>query len=427
MSVPSQAVPEAGTATSMQPAIVVTMLALLLGIQPVTTDLYLPALPSIRTELGASMAQTQLTLSALLLAFGCAQLVLGPLSDRFGRRPVLLVGLAAYVLAAIASAAAPTMQLLIVARTLQGAAMGAAVMCARAIVRDLYAPAAGARVMSRALSGLGVIACLCAPLGSLLATYLGWRHALLVLAVFGAGTLALVALRFHETVPAKNPRALQLGTLLPTWRGILHNRSFQAFTLLTCGSYGLLFTFLASSSFMFIQVLGLSKTTYGLVMLWTSAWYVAGTFLCRRWLARHGVVGSVARGGFLSLGGTSLMALLVLSGIHSPWALLLPMALCMLGHGVHQPCGQTGAIGPFAQAAGAASALNGFMQMVVAFGVGAWLGVALEERSTKPLALGIAFWGAVLALLAWQRLRRGLRLFRASIQELRADRERLRP
>ena len=385
----------------MQPATIVLLLALLLGIQPVTTDLYLPALPSIRTELGASMAQTQLTLSALLLAFGCAQLVLGPLSDRFGRRPVLLVGLAAYVLAAIASAAAPTMQLLIVARTLQGAAMGAAVMCARAIVRDLYAPAAGARVMSRALSGLGVIACLCAPLGSLLATYLGWRHALLVLAVFGAGTLALVALRFHETVPAKNPRALQLGTLLPTWRGILHNRSFQAFTLLTCGSYGLLFTFLASSSFMFIQVLGLSKTTYGLVMLWNSAWYVAGTFLCRRWLARHGVVGSVARGGFLSLGGTSLMALLVLSGIHSPWALLLPMALCMLGHGVHQPCGQSGAVGPFPQAAGAASALNGFCMMVLAFGVGAVLGQTMTGHTLLPMALGMWFFGAWVALVAW--------------------------
>ena len=401
MSVPSQAVPEAGTATSMQPAIVVTMLALLLGIQPVTTDLYLPALPSIRTELGASMAQAQLTLSALLLAFGCAQLVLGPLSDRFGRRPVLLVGLAAYVLAAVASAAAPTMQLLIVARTLQGAAMGAAVMCARAIVRDLYAPAAGARVMSRALSGLGVIACLCAPLGSLLATYLGWRHALLVLAVFGAGTLALVALRFHETVPAKNPRALQLGTLLPTWRGILRNRSFQAFTLLTCGSYGLLFTFLATSSFVFIQVLGLSKTAYGLVLLWTSVWYVAGTFLCRRWLARHGVVGSVARGGFLSLGGTTLMALLVLAGVHSPWALLLPMALSMLGHGVHQPCGQSGAVGPFPQAAGAASALNGFCMMVLAFCVGAVLGQVMTGNTLLPMALGMWFFGAWTALVAW--------------------------
>ena len=131
----------------MQPATIVLLLALLLGIQPITTDLYLPALPALSQALGASMAQSQLTLSALLLAFGCAQLVLGPLSDRFGRKPILLWGLAAYVLAAVAGVMAPSIELLIVARTVQGAAMGAAVMCARAVVRDLYAPAAGARVM----------------------------------------------------------------------------------------------------------------------------------------------------------------------------------------------------------------------------------------------------------------------------------------
>ena len=112
----------------MQPATIVLLLALLLGIQPITTDLYLPALPALSQGLGASMAQSQLTLSALLLAFGCAQLVLGPLSDRFGRKPILLWGLAAYVLAAVAGVLAPSIELLIVARTVQGAAMGAAVM-----------------------------------------------------------------------------------------------------------------------------------------------------------------------------------------------------------------------------------------------------------------------------------------------------------
>ena len=150
------------TGMAQRPALTVLLLALLLGIQPVTTDLYLPALPALTAGYGASMAQAQLTLSALLLAFGVSQLVLGPLSDRFGRRPVLLWGMAAYVMAAIGSALAPSMDLLIVWRALQGAAMGAAVMCARAIVRDLYLPADGARVMSRALTGLGVIACICA-------------------------------------------------------------------------------------------------------------------------------------------------------------------------------------------------------------------------------------------------------------------------
>ena len=309
----------------MQPATIVLLLALLLGIQPITTDLYLPALPALSQALGASMAQSQLTLSALLLAFGCAQLVLGPLSDRFGRKPILLWGLAAYVLAAVAGVMAPSIELLIVARTVQGAAMGAAVMCARAVVRDLYAPAAGARVMSRALSGLGVIACLSAPVGGLASDLFGWRAALLLPAVFGAVTLALVVWRFVESVPVKNPRALHPGTLLRTWGVILRNPTFVAFCALTCASYGLLFTFLAASSFVFIQVLGLSKTQYGLVMFWNSLWYVAGTFLCRYWLQRHGVRGTVARAGGLALVGATAMGVLALAGVVSVWAIVLPL------------------------------------------------------------------------------------------------------
>ena len=144
----------------MPASTVVFLLALMMGIQPVTTDLYLPALPALATNLNATMAQAQYTLSALLLAFGASQLVWGPLSDRFGRKPILITGLAAYVLASIGSAFAGTIDLLIYWRILQGLAMGAVVMCGRALVRDLYAPIDGAKVMSKGLSGLGVIACL---------------------------------------------------------------------------------------------------------------------------------------------------------------------------------------------------------------------------------------------------------------------------
>ena len=124
----------------MAPGLTILLLSLLLGLQPITTDLYLPALPALTEGFGASMVQAQLTLTALMLAFGLSQLIWGPLSDRFGRRPILLLGLTAYVLASVASTLAPTMEALIFWRTLQGAAMGAAVMCARAIVRDLYSP-----------------------------------------------------------------------------------------------------------------------------------------------------------------------------------------------------------------------------------------------------------------------------------------------
>lgn len=384
----------------MSPALVVLVLSLLLGIQPVTTDLYLPALPALTDGFGAPMAQAQLTLSALLLAFGVSQLFWGPLSDRFGRRPILLWGLAAYVIAAIGSALAPSMSLLILWRIVQGAAMGAGVMCARAIVRDLYTPVAGARAMSRGLTGLGVIACLSAPLGGLLSDVFNWRAALLALAVFGAVSLAVIALRFEETLGLKNPRALEPRMLTRTWWAIVRNPTFVAFSLLSTASYGGLFTFLASSSFVFIGVLGLSKTQYGLVMFSMSFVYILGTFACRRLLPRFGVRRSVAMAAVLTLAGGLLTAALAWAGVRSVWAILLPFYLFILAHGVHQPCSQSGAIGPFPGAAGAASALNGFLMMIAAFAMGGWLG-RFMDGTVLPMAHGILFWSVCIALTAW--------------------------
>jgi DHA1 family bicyclomycin/chloramphenicol resistance-like MFS transporter len=346
------------------------------------------------------MRQTQLTLSALLLAFGVSQLVWGPLSDRFGRRPILLIGLSAYVLAAIGSTLAPGMTALIVWRAVQGAAMGAAVMGARAIVRDLYAPVQGARVMSKGLSGLGVIAFLSAPMGGLLTDTLSWRYALLALAVFGAVCLGLIAWRFEETLQRKNPQALQAATLLATWKSILRNPTFLAFSALSAASYGGLFTFLAASSFVFMNVLALSKTQYGWLMALNSLAYIGGTFLCRHWLPRFGVRRSLKWAGALSLSGGTLMAVPSLMGVQSVWAIMPAQLLFIIGHGIHQPCGQSGAVGPFPHAAGAASAVNGFLMMLAAFAMGSWLGTHMDG-SVRPLTLGVWFWSGLIALTAW--------------------------
>lgn len=387
----------------MSPGLIVLVLSLLLGLQPITTDLYLPALPTITQVFGAAMSQAQLTLSALLLAFGVSQLVWGPLSDRFGRRPVLLTGTALYVLASLGSAAATSIEQLIVLRVLQGTAMGAGVMCARAVVRDLYAPTEGARVMSKGLSGLGVIACLSAPVGGLLAEYLGWRAALLALAVFGALALTVLALRFEETLDRKNPSALEAGTLWRTWGQIARHPTFWAYAVLATASYAGLFTFLAAGSFVFIGVLGLSKPAYGLAMLTMSLSYIAGTFMCRRLLPRFGVRRTVAIAGAATLTAGTSMGVMALMGVQSVAAIMVPFYLFMLGHGVHQPCGQSGAIGPFPQAAGAASALSGFLMMVIAFAMGGWLGrsLAANPGSVLPLTSGIWFWSVAIAATAW--------------------------
>ncbi|RYX96336.1 MAG: Bcr/CflA family efflux MFS transporter [Comamonadaceae bacterium] len=389
----------------MSAGLIVLILSMLLGIQPVTTDLYLPALPALTEGFGAPMAHAQLTLSALLLAFGTSQLFWGPLSDRFGRRPILLWGLAAYTLAAFGSTFAPSMEMLIAWRVVQGAAMGAVVMCARAIVRDLYQPSEGARIMSKGLSGLGVLACISAPVGGALAQYVGWRAALTAPAIFGALTLALVTLRFQESLARKNPDALRPVTLVRTWLGIVRNPAFATFSVLSAASYGGLFTFLAASSFVLIKVLGLSKTQYGLAMFSMCVAYVLGTFMCRRLLSRFGVRKTVGLAAFFSLTGGTLMGVMALAGVQHVLAIMLPFYLFMLGHGVHQPCGQSGAVGPFPQAAGAASALNGFIMMVVAFAMGGWLGAHLDG-TVLPLTNGVWFWSVLIAITAWTAVRK---------------------
>ena len=395
----------------MSPGLIVLVLSLLLGLQPIATDLYLPALPALTAGFGAPMSQAQLTLTALLLCFGVSQLVWGPLSDRFGRRPVLLAGMSAFVAASIGSTFSPSMEQLIVWRAVQGVAMGAGVMCARAIVRDLYAPSEGARVMSKGLTGLGLIACTAAPVGGLLSELFGWRVSLMSLAVFGAIALAVLAWRFEETLAQKNPRALEPRTLINNWVLIGRHPTFWAFALLSTASYGGLFTFLAASSFVFIRVLGVSTTGYGVLMFSMSFTYILGTFLCRYLLPRLGLRRTVAIAGGMTLTAGTTIGLLGLLGVQSVWAILVPFWLFMLAHGVHQPCGQSGAVGPFPHAAGAASALSGFLSMAAAFLMGGWLGVSLAgigagQGSVLPLTNGLWFWSVLIAATAWTLVQR---------------------
>ena len=389
----------------MTPLLVVSVLAMLLGIQPITTDLYLPALPGLAAELGSPMTRTQLTLSALLFAFGISQLFLGPIADRFGRRPVLLGGLSLYVVASLGAALSPGIDVLVLWRAVQGVGMGAAVVCARAMVRDLYVPTDGARVMSKALSGLGLIALASPLVGGAIASWLGWRTALLATGIFGAATLALVALRLPETARALDPYALRIAPMFANWWRIARHPSFVAWSLLVTCTYAGLLAFLASSSFVFIEVLGTSRMAAGMFIAGCSCCYIAGTFQCRRWLLRYGLAGAVKRGAVFTLVGGLTMAALSLAGVFGPWAIAVPQFIYSFGHGVHQPCGQAAVVGPFPRSAGAASALAGFILAAGAVLVGAWLGVAMDG-TVFPLTLTVGAMSVATAAVAWTLVQR---------------------
>ncbi len=380
-------------------------LSLLLGLQPVTTDLYLPALPQLTRALGASMSMAQQTMAALLLSFGLAQLFWGPVADRVGRRPVLLSGLSVYTLASLACALAPNVELLVLGRFAQGVGMAAAVVCARAIVRDLYEPLEGARVMAWGLTGLGVLAITSPSLGGVVTAVGGWRMALATVALVGACVLAFIFLRLPETARQRRHDATQARVLLANLWHIARHRVFIAWALLTGTSYAGLFTMLAGSSFTYMDVLGVSPTVYGLLLGSNSLAYIAGTFVCRRWVVRFGPVGAVQRAAFFTLAGGVSMAALAALGVQSVWAIALPQVVFAIGHGVHQPVSQAAAVGPFPQQAGTASALAGSMLAAMAFAIGLWLGVAMDG-TVRPMTYGIGFWSVVIATVAWTLVRR---------------------
>lgn len=384
--------------------VVVPLLAVLLGLQPVTTDLYLPALPSLQADLGGTMGQAQLTLSAVLLAFGIAQLFAGPLSDRVGRRPVLLAGLGIYVLATVASALAPTMTVLIACRALQGVGMAASVVCARAVVRDLHEPSQGARVMARALSGLGLFALSGPPVGALLVTLWGWRTAFAACAVFAAMAIALVVRLLPETLARPNPAATRLGPLVAAWRSIAGNRAFASWTLLVCCTYGMIYSYLAGCAFLYIQVMGTSRLACGVALSCVTLAYIGGTLVCHRRLHRLGLQRTVRRGAMFSVIGGSAMVGIALGGWHTPWT-VTAAAMCMnFAHGHQQPCGQVAVVAPFPALAGTASALSGALTAAVAFGIGGWLAVAMDGTA-PPILLTQAFFALMTAAAAFTLVR----------------------
>jgi MFS transporter, DHA1 family, multidrug resistance protein len=381
-------------------------LALLLGTQAMATDLYLPALPMLAHDLSAAMPAVQLTMSAFVLAFGLAQLLWGPAADRFGRRPVLRAGVALFALASLGAALAPDVNAVVGWRAVQGAGVAAAVVCARAMLRDVFEPQRGAHVMSQALSGLGLIAIAAPIAGGAIAAAAGWRSTMALLAAFGAGLLAFVVWRVPETARTRNPHATHAGALLRQLGRTLAHPAFRAWTLLVCGTYGGLMVFLAGASFVLIEHLGLSVWQCGLAMGSNSIAYVIGTFLCRRLLVRHGLVGAVQRGAALTALAGIGMAWAATTATPSLWAVLLPQWIYALGHGVHQPCGQAGAVGPFPQAAGVASALTGFLLALTALAVTLWLGQHLSASRPQMYFAALATMAGMTALVAWTLVRR---------------------
>jgi DHA1 family bicyclomycin/chloramphenicol resistance-like MFS transporter len=377
----------------------------LLALQPLATDMYLPTLPSIANAFAASVATVQWTLSVFIAAFALAQLVAGPLSDRFGRYPVIVSGVAIYFAGSLVCALAPTIGVLIGGRLLQAVGACACIVSVRAVVRDLYEPPEGARLLAAAGTIMGLAPLIGPILGSQLQVVYGWRAPFFALAVFSLGLGILLVLRLKETNPYRSREALSLPVLARAWREVLRSPTFHAYTLANTMSYAGLFAFLAGSSFVLIRVLEMTTTGYGFGFAAAVSGYIVGTLVCRRIMPRLGLARSLQAGAALQAVAGVVMLTLALADVLHPAAILVPQFFFVVAHGIVQPVAQAGAVAMFPRSAGTAAALMGFIMQIFAAGVGLAIG-ATWNGTVLPMVLLIGAGGVGSLLVALLLVRR---------------------
>ncbi|MGB0750021.1 MAG: multidrug effflux MFS transporter [Magnetospiraceae bacterium] len=376
------------------------ILTTLVAFGPMSTDLYLPSLPAMVADFGTTVDKAQATLSMFIVGFAAAPLVIGPLSDRFGRRPVLIAGVAIYFLASIACAMAQTIDQLIWFRFLQG--MGASVgpVLGRAIVRDLFDRQQAARVMSFMASAMALAPAVAPILGGQLQAAFGWWSNFLALAVFGAIVLGLALLAVQETNPHIDTSALRLSRIADNMYGLLRDRRFLGYSAVVATSFAGLFSFISGSSFVLIDVIGISEEWFGPCFTIGVLGFVTGSFTAGKLTHKFSVNQLIGFGSSLGAVAGVILAGLAWSGVQTLWSVMLPMPFIFFATAFCVPPATAAAIAPFPEKAGSASALMGFIQL----GTGAFVGYlvgAFHDHSARPMTSAIALMFVICAAAFW--------------------------
>lgn len=375
----------------------ILLIAGCLMLQPLSTDLYLASLPRLGEAFSAPKILVQQTLVFFSVGFGLAQLLGGPLSDRFGRRRVMLGGLSLYLLASLACALAPSIDLLIAARFAQACGCCAAIVAARALIRDLYSPAIGAAKLAQASSYMAFAVVSGPVIGAQLQVHFGWQAAFIFLSCIVPLLLAL-AWRWQEA-----PLARSSGQATG-YRSLLTHPVFRSYALAGTLSYSNIFVFISGSSFVLIELLGVSTGNYGYCFASGCAGYLAGAFLCRRLLVALGTERTLLAGStVMALAGVAFLVC-CLAGVMNWWLLVAFQCLSMFSHGIIFPCAQIGSLAPFPGSAGRAAGLFGAISMTGALTISNLVGLLLNS-SVLPLALLAAITGT----LQWTLLRHSQR------------------
>lgn len=350
------------TADRTSPSRILPSLLLLLTVfGPISMDLYLPALPALTAELDAATSVSQLTITACLIGLAAGQLIAGPVSDRYGRRGILLAGIAAYIVTSVLCAISPTVELLIAARFVQGLAGGVGIVIAQAAGRDVFSGRELIRFYAR-LTVVGGFAAVIGPLlGGLLNTVVDWRGLFLFLALIGVGILALSLMRFGETLPHADRTDGGLARTLRDYRALLGDRVFVGAILNQGFLYAALFAYLSGATFVLQDIYGLSPFEYALAFGANSAGFMVFGHLAGRSAERGRVRSTLAVG--IAIAGLGAAGLLAAGLAAMPlWVVLAALFALAAGVSISSPPATTLALVDYPQIAGTASSLLGMIR-----------------------------------------------------------------
>jgi DHA1 family bicyclomycin/chloramphenicol resistance-like MFS transporter len=391
--------------TSARPSFALAaLLTTLVALGPLSTDLYLPALPTLARVFATDAAGVQLTLSVFLAGFACGQIFYGPLSDRFGRRPLMLGGLALFCAGSIGCVLATSIEMLVLARFVQALGACAGPVIGRAVVRDLWGASESARIIAY-MGGAMAIAPLVGPtLGGFLTVLFGWQSNFVLLLLIGALQLVAVACMLSESNVHRNPAASNPRQMVANFARLLADRRYLGCLLSFSFSYSALFAFISASSFVLADRYGLTPQVYGLCFGVVVAGYLLGSLASGRLVRRLGSDYLLLRGAWLGAIAGVTMAALEFSGVRSIAAILGPMFFCTVATGMVMPNAIARALAPYPTMAGSASALMGFIQMTIAALVGIAVGHALAGGgAVLAVAVAVCTLAAPLSYLALTR------------------------
>ncbi len=385
-----------------RPPLILLVLATAIG--GVSMNIFIPSMPGLVRFFATDIATVQLTLTLYLAGIAVGQLVYGPLSDHYGRRPLMLAGLGLYAASALVASLASSIDVLILGRIAQAFGGCAGMVITRAIIRDVYDRDRGASVLGYVTMAMTIAPAMAPVLGGYLDLWFSWRAGLWVLTAYGALLLLGCLFFLPETLKEPQP-TIGVGPILNSYRTLLRRPAFLGYAFGAGCSTACFFSFLAGAPYLMIEVLNRPPSDYGIWFVIVSFGYFIGNFLTGKLSRRLGVDRMVTIGAAMVLFGGIAMLVHGLILPVAPAGIFLPAMMVAMGNGVGQPNGIAGAISVDPTRAGAASGIVGFLQMALgAVGtviIGHTLGSTL-----LPVGLTIAVLGTASALFFWLALTR---------------------